>query len=87
MFLGDLENAHTLDLHGYGWQDGLTACDEYAHHMLKVIGRSSVIIITGQGHHSPDQVGVIKIGFIDLMKGRGYKLIEVNPGCFRCTQD
>ncbi|MBP8599982.1 Smr/MutS family protein [Patescibacteria group bacterium] len=69
----------TLDLHGCSRREAEEELTHFIHYWLEQGGGVKLLIITGQGWHSPDGQGIIKPFTINWLKEHGYRYRFAKP--------
>ena len=74
-----------IDLHGCRACEAKIKINDFVDYWLskKTEEKQQLIVITGWGRHSPNNIPVLKPMFLEMMRKRGIKVEQVNKGCFK----
>jgi DNA-nicking Smr family endonuclease len=78
--------ADTLDLHGQYVEEALSFTKQRLKELRNINNAqrtSSLLIITGAGHHSEDGRAKIRPAVLNFLRKKGYSFKEEGPGAFR----
>lgn len=75
----------TVDLHGYSVAKAREVILKNILECRKSKQKKKLVIITGRGNHSPNNIPVIKPMFLQLMDDLGIPVFKHNEGCFQVS--